>query len=115
MLDAALILFVLGALAGLVMGVRSFRDLAIPSSLAAVHGLLVVSGVGLMLIAVMFGAVSSTLIAALVAFVFAAIAGFYLLTFHLQQAPHPRLVLVLHALLAATGVVLLACSLFLPA
>ena len=46
------------------------------------------------------------------ALVFAALGGFFLLSFHMRDKPHPKAVVVLHALLAVTGVVALLVAAF---
>ena len=55
MTTSALILFLLGALGGLVMAFRSLKDQAIPWVLTAGHGVLVASGLVLLLLVVLDG------------------------------------------------------------
>lgn len=47
---------------------------------------------------------------ALGVFVVAALGGCYLLSFHVRKQPYPRLVLLVHAALAAIGTVLLVMA-----
>lgn len=99
----AAILFALGALGGLVMAVRSFKGQSIPIPLAALHGLFGASGLVLLILGVLAGLGGGTARIALIVLLVAALGGFYLLSFHLRKAQHPRAVILVHALVAVTG------------
>lgn len=103
LLILAAILFALGALAGLAMAVRSFRGQVLPGPLAALHGVLVATGLVLLIAAAILGTTGKTALIALGILVVAALGGFYLLSFHLRKARHPRTVIVVHALVAVAG------------
>ncbi|ADJ27983.1 hypothetical protein [Nitrosococcus watsonii] len=107
----ALGLFLAGALGGVVMATRSFRGQEIPWLLAAAHGVLVASGLVLLIAAVILGTAPGILKVALGLLIVAALGGFYLLSFQVRQEPHPRQLIVVHALLAVTGVLLLLWTL----
>lgn len=102
-LTYAAVLFALGAVAGLTMAVMSFQGKSLPVPLAALHGLFGASGLVLLIIGVLAGLGGGTARIALGILIVAALGGFYLLTFHLKKARHPRAVIVVHALVAVTG------------
>ena len=102
-LTYAAILFALGAVGGLAMAVMSFQGKALPVPLAALHGLFGASGLVLLIIGVLAGLGGGTARIALGILIVAALGGFYLLSFHLKKARHPRAVIVVHALVAVTG------------
>lgn len=104
MLTTALVLFALGALGGLIMAVRIFNNQTIPAILAVGHGLLVASGLILLLIDVLNGVGGTIAQISLGVLLVAALGGFYLLTFHIRKSAHPRGMVVIHALAAVVGV-----------
>lgn len=115
LLYIAIALFLLGALGGLAMATQSFRGQQ-PSALLAVgHGVLVATGLVLLIISFLLGSLLAIQKIGLVLLVIAALGGFFLLSFHLRSQSHPRGVIVLHALLAVIGVVLLLAGVVLPA
>ncbi|HEX5339432.1 MAG TPA: hypothetical protein VFX47_00965 [Gammaproteobacteria bacterium] len=103
LLIIAAILFALGALGGLVMALRGFKGQAIPAALAAGHGVLVATGLVLLIIGVLMGAGGNTALIALVILLIAALGGFYLLSFHIRKQQHPKAVIVVHAVVAVIG------------
>lgn len=110
----ALGLFVLGALGGLVMAANIFGGKKPPVALAVGHGVLGATGLVLLLIAAVSGAAVGMAKIALGILVVAALGGFYLVSFHIRKQEHPRAVVVVHALIAATGVVLLLWTILQP-
>lgn len=111
MLLTALILFLLGALGGVAMAILSFRGQSIPWLLAAGHGLLGAAGLVTLIIALIAGGAPGIIKLVLGILVVAALGGFYLLSFHVRKEEHPRVVIVIHAMVAATGVVFLLWTL----
>lgn len=103
LLDYAAVLFAVGALGGLLMALRSFKAQPIPAPLAALHGVLVASGLVLLIVAALLGEASHTAIIALGALIVAAFGGFFLLSFHIRKQQHPRAVIVVHAVVAVAG------------
>lgn len=99
--------FVVGALGGLVLAFRAIGGRPIPWALAIGHGALGAAGLVILLLAVAGGAGGTLRLAGLAALVLAALGGFYLLSFHLRGIPHPKAVILIHALVAVTGVGLL--------
>ena len=106
----AAILFALGALGGLVMAVRSFQGQSLPVPLAVLHGLFGASGLVLLICGVLAGLGGGTARIALIVLLVAALGGFYLLSFHLRKAQHPRAVIVVHALVAVIGFLTLVAA-----
>ncbi len=101
-LDIAAILFALGALGGLFMAVLIFSNRTIPVALPVLHGILVASGLVLLLIGVLSG-IGGAARTALLLMVIAALGGFFLLSFHIREKSHPKAVVVIHALVAVAG------------
>lgn len=114
MITSSVVLFLLAAVGGLVMALRIFKGALPPPALAAGHGLLAATALVLAILAAMTpAAVPLVKYGAGILFV-AALGGFFLLSFHLRKVPHPKAVVVLHALLAVSGVGCLAASLLPP-
>ena len=103
----ALVLFLLGAVGGLIMAIRSIREQPIPWILAIGHGLLVASGLIVLLINVLNDSGGTLATVALIVLATAALGGFYLLRFHISKEKHPQGVIIIHALAAVIGVGLL--------
>jgi hypothetical protein len=104
MVTYAVILFLIAAAGGLYMATVIFRGAFPPAVVAALHGALAASGLVLAILAAMAnGAPPLVKYGAGILFL-AALGGFFLLTFHLRRVPHPKGVVVLHALIAVTGV-----------
>ncbi len=110
MLVYAVLCFLAAALGGLVLAASVLRGRLAPWALSLVHAALGALGLALTLIAVLNGA--STAGTALTVLVVAALGGFFLASFHLRARSGPKPVVVLHALLAVTGVALLANAAF---
>jgi hypothetical protein len=111
MLTIAVVLFLLAAVAGIVMATGIFKSATPRPPVATVHGLLAASAL-LIAVFVAFTQPSPPIVAyGAVILIVAALGGFFLLSFHVRGKAHPRAVVVLHALLAVTGVACLAVSL----
>lgn len=107
----ALALFVVAALGGLVMAVKLFRGQHPPWALSLLHAALGAAGLVLLLVAVVGGTAGTRVAAALVVLVVAALGGFYLASLHLRKTIAPRVVVIVHAAVAAVGVVTLITAL----
>ena len=110
MLTASIVLFLYAALGGLVMVVGIFRGAKPWLPLALGHGVLAATALVLALLVAIETGVAAIKYGVAV-LVLAALGGFFLLSFHLRGNPHPRVVVVLHALLAVGGVGCLAFAL----
>lgn len=102
--------FVLAALGGLVLALRAFTGRELPWALAIGHGTLGAAGLVILLLAVAGGAGSPLVLGGLAVLLVAALGGFYLVSFHLRGKPHPRPVILVHALAAIAGVGLLIAA-----
>ena len=104
----ALVLFGIAAVGGLTMAVQRFRGAPHPPlPLALVHGALAATGLVVLILAVTGGGAVSLAKAALVVFLIAALGGFFLISQHLTKKLLPKPVVVVHALVAVTGFILL--------
>lgn len=106
MIKIAIGCLLVGALGGAVMAATIFRGRRPPWALTVGHGALGALGLVLLLLAVAGGA-AGLVQAGLAVLVLAALGGFYLVSFHARKMDHPRPVIIVHALAALTGVVLL--------
>jgi hypothetical protein len=104
----ALVLFGFAAVGGLVLATQRFKGAPQPAlPVAVIHGALAASGLVALVIAVTSGAVPPIAKGALVVFLVAAVGGFFLFSKHMQRTPLPIPVVVVHALVAVTGFILL--------
>ena len=109
MLTASIVLFLYAALGGLVMVVGIFRGAKPWVPLALGHGVLAVMALVLALLVAIATGVAAIVKYGVAVLILAALGGFFLLSFRLRGKPHPRVVVVLHALLAVGG---LGCLVF---
>jgi len=100
----ALVLFLAAAVGGLVMATMIFRERKPPLWIALLHGAAAATGLLLLAMIWLDGKATTPVLAALAVLVIAALGGFFLLSFHLRDKPHPKAVVVLHAVLAVCGV-----------
>lgn len=107
----AVLCFVLAALAGLAMALRVFGERPIPWPLAFGHGALGAAGLAALLIAVLTAQGGGLILAGLGVLLVAALGGFFLLSFHVRGRRHPKVMVVVHALAALTGVGLVVAAL----
>jgi hypothetical protein len=108
MTQAAIILFAIGALGGLVMAFQVFRGRDRPWSwLAMAHGFLGAAGLTLLIWATVMAGVPSLVNTGLVLLVLAALGGVTLaLKYHVKMLPLSRPLVLGHAALAVLGFVL---------
>jgi hypothetical protein len=115
MLQGAVIVFAIGALGGLGLASFVLRGQLAMWPLTILHGLLVATGLALTAV-VWLGKGGETAPPhtglALAVLVVAALAGAYLVSFHVRRRPGPRPVVLIHAAVAASGVALLAGAAF---
>jgi hypothetical protein len=112
MLELSVILFAVAALGGLVLANSVLRGRLAPRAISLLHAALGAAGHILLGLAVLGGATGGLLPIALLVLVVAALGGFFLASFHLRAQPGPKPVVVIHALVAVTGFVLLAGSVY---
>ena len=105
-------LFAVAALIGLYMASRVFGGNMAPWPAGIVHALLAATGLVLLLLAALNSGLAQMAMIALVVLVIAALGGFFLGSFHLRKQVAPKPVVVIHALAAVLGFVLLATAAF---
>lgn len=111
MVTYAVLCFLVAAAGGLYMAARIFGGAMPPVAVAVLHGALAATGLVLAVIAALAsGAPDLVKYGAGLVFI-AALGGFFLASFHLRKVPHPKGVVVLHALIAVAGVGCLALAL----
>lgn len=102
----ALILLAIAALGGAALAYLHFTHKARPWALTILHGLLAAAGLLLVALPVIDGS-AVNLKTALIVLVVAALGGFFLFSFKIRNKPLPSAVVLIHAVVAAVGVVLL--------
>lgn len=107
----AIALFLLGALAGLVMATQIIAQNRRPNPLlAGIHGVLVATGLVLLIVAIAVGSTTLVIKIGLGFLLAAAVLGFYLASLHISGRKHPTAAVATHASLAVIGVLLLIGS-----
>lgn len=107
MLLLSVILFAVAALGGLVLGGLGLRRKDLPMWLSIVHGIVAAAGLITLILVVLQGNAGLLLILSLILFLIAALGGFVLFSYHLRQKPHPKGLIVVHALVAVIAFVFL--------
>ncbi len=107
MLILSVILFAVAALGGLVLGVLGLRQRDLPMWLSLIHGVVAAAGLITLILGVVQGNAGSLVIISLILFLIAALGGFVLFSYHLRKKPHPKGLIVIHALVAVIAFVLL--------
>ncbi|HET9158527.1 MAG TPA: hypothetical protein VFN91_17760 [Myxococcaceae bacterium] len=104
----ALVLFAVAALGGLTMAVIRLRGAERPpTGLALLHGALAAAGLIALIVAMTETGVPAQARTALVFFIVAALGGFYLFAQHMQKKALPIPIMLVHALVAVIGFVIL--------
>ena len=104
----ALVLFALAALGGIYMATVRFRGAERPpTAIALVHGAAAAAGLIALIVAVTEAGAPAAARTALVVFIIAALGGFFLFAQHMQKKALPIPVIVIHALVAVAGFVIL--------
>ena len=111
MVGYAVVLFLIAAVGGLYMAARIFGGAVPPMAVALLHGALAATGLVLAILAALASDAVPLVKAGAGVLFLAALGGFFLLSFHLRKVPHPKGVVVLHALIAVAGVGCLALTL----
>lgn len=104
MVMAMIVLFAIAATGGIVLAALHFGKKTLPMWLALLHGLVAVSGVIVLIAALMKLAGATLLVAGLALFAVAAIGGLTLfLGFYVHKKRLPSPIVILHALFAVAG------------
>lgn len=107
MMQAAIGLLALSALGGLVLAVKHIKNGTAPIPLALVHGLLGAAGLVTYVLLVLRTGLTPLTLTSLGLLVTAALGGFVLFAMHLKGRTLPKGIIVLHALLAVGGFLIL--------
>ncbi|KAB7627538.1 hypothetical protein [Alkalilimnicola sp. S0819] len=103
MLTYALIAFGIAAVGGLVLASSVLRDRFAPWGLSVLHALLGASGLILLIMILIQGSAPQRLLIGFVLLLLAALAGFFLVSFHMRRKIPPKAVVAAHALVAVAG------------
>lgn len=107
MLIAAIILFLIAALFGLVILIAILEDRPSHKRVVLLHGVLAGSAIFLMIMYLFMAGSSPLLITSLVLFILAALGGLTLVTLDMKKKSIPKLLAVLHPVIAIAGLVAL--------
>ncbi|MCR2822765.1 hypothetical protein [Lederbergia panacisoli] len=107
MLVSSVILFAIAALGGLLLGVLGLRQRELPMPLSLLHGAVAAAGLVTLILGVLQGNAGTLPIISLILFLIAALGGFVLFSFHLRRKPHPKGLILIHALAAVVAFILL--------
>jgi len=114
-MTTAAVLFGISALGGLVMAGIRFSGPNPPTWLAMLHGFLSAAALTLLVYAACTVGLPSLVNLAVVLFIVAALGGIVMnLNYHWKLLPLPKWLMVVHALLAVVGYVLLLAALWTP-
>ena len=111
MLIAAVILFALAALFGIILATLHLKTKGAPIPLALLHGLLAAVGLVLLIIAVVQMSSAGLVGVALAIFVIAALGGFVLFAMHLMKKSLPGGLIFVHGLAAVVAFIILLIAL----
>ena len=104
MVATAVVLFLMAALGGLYMATRIFQGVFPPGIVAVAHGALAATALVITILAALQPEADARVKYGAGILLLAALGGLFLASFHLRRLPHPRPVVVIHALVAVTGV-----------
>lgn len=111
MLIAAVVLFAIATIGGLVLASKHMQQQDFPAKTALPHGLVSALGLVALIIAAVQRGVHGYLLYALILFVVAALGGFVLFSLHGKKQPLPKPGLVVHAVAGVVGLVLVILAL----
>ena len=114
MLKLAIGLFIVGALFGAIVLIAILRNKPTPKPVVFIHGGFVALALVLLLITVFTGKTNLLIDISVALFVLAALGGFTLFFIDMQNKPIPKLLAIIHPLVAATALVLLIIGVVAP-
>ncbi|MER1967692.1 hypothetical protein [Castellaniella sp. GW247-6E4] len=103
MITAAIIVFAIAAVGGLILAAHVLRDKFAPWALSLLHALLGAVGLILLIIALIQGSSSQPVLIGFILLLIAALGGFFLVSFHARKRLPPKAVVVVHAAIAVIG------------
>ncbi len=109
----SIVLFAIAALIGITLAVSYQGGKPVAVSRALVHGLFAAAGLVVLIVFLATGAqAGATAVTSLIVFIVAALGGFVLFGLHVTQRKVPMPVIVVHALVAVAGFVILLIATF---
>lgn len=112
MFNLSILVFAIAAAGGLILAILHFRGKHRPWPLAIVHGLGGAAGLVLLLLPVLKGDAPGQAKLALGLFLAAALGGFLLFAYRLQNRKLPSTVVVIHAVVAVAAFLILVLAVF---
>lgn len=103
MLNAALIIFAIASVGGLVLASHVLRGRFAPWALSLAHALLGAIGLILLIVMLVQGSAAQQVLVSFIFFLIAALGGFFLASFHIRKRLPPKAVVITHAGLAIIG------------
>jgi len=103
MITAAIIVFAIAAVGGLILAAHVLRDKFAPWALSLLHALLGAVGLILLILALVQGSASQPVLTGFILLLIAALGGFFLVSFHARKRLPPKAVVVVHAAIAVIG------------
>lgn len=107
MIQNILIIFAITAIGGIILASHSLKSKPAPWALSIIHALLGATGLILLGITAYHAGWPTKLSSALVILIVAALGGFYLASHHLQGKIAPKGVVIIHAVVAIIGFLIL--------
>jgi len=104
LLPVAISMFLIAALGGLAMAIFIFKNKYPPLFLIGAHGFFALGALGLAIWSIGSYVMPSIVMYGTVTIMLAALAGLFLISFQFRDETHPKIIVVLHALVAVTGV-----------
>lgn len=106
----AIVLFIIGAIFGLTILTAILRNKPTPKFSVLAHGTFVVIALLVLISAVASHPGSTLLLVSVVLFVLAALGGFTLLSFDIRSKPIPKVIAIVHPLVAVSALVCLVIA-----
>lgn len=107
MLITAIILFIIAAIFGLIVLTAILKDKPTPKAAVFTHGPIAAIALIIVIIYAVMGHMHPLLITSIVLFVLAALGGLTLFTIDMRKKPIPKLLAVLHPILAVIALITL--------
>lgn len=103
MTTAAIIIFAIAAVGGLILAAHVLRNKFAPWALSLVHALLGAIGLILLIVVLAEGSAPQPVLIGFILLLIAALGGFFLASFHARKQLPPKAVVIVHAAIAVIG------------
>ena len=107
MITLAIILFIIAAIFGLVILTAILKNQPTPKPFVFLHGPLALIALILIIVYAVAQGASALLVTSIVLFILAALGGLTLFTIDMTNRPIPKMIAMLHPLIAAAGLIVL--------